>query len=172
MPRQPAAGGTPVSGKKLIAILAAASVLLVGGGGAFRYFLLQAAAAKSEESGSEGAAQAAAEEEGAYVAYLPLAPAFVVNFQPAQKVKARFLSVEIEAMPTDAEARESIAMHMPAVRNAVILHLSKQNYDTLVTPEGKEQLRAEVLAEIQQVMSRTAQRTSVRDIYFTSFVMQ
>lgn len=172
MPRQSAEGGRRGSGKKLIAILAAVSVLLVGGGGAFRYFLLQAAAARSEASGRDVAAQAGAEEEGAYAEYLPLAPAFVVNFQPAPKVTARFLSVEIEAMPTDAEARERIAMHMPAVRNAVILHLSKKNYDTLITPEGKEQLRAEVLAEIQQVMSRTAQRTSVKDIYFTSFVMQ
>ncbi|MCG3203277.1 MAG: hypothetical protein NFCOHLIN_03218 [Gammaproteobacteria bacterium] len=135
------------------------------------------AAADEESTGEE---EAAAEEEGGEegeeeTAYLPLAPAFVVNFQPGaggEKPKAKFLSVEIEAVPSSAELAERIKTHMPAIRNAVILLLSRQTYETLITPEGKEALRNEVLLEIQKVLKKTIRKKGIREIYFTSFVMQ
>ncbi|MCG3143574.1 MAG: hypothetical protein HONDAALG_00923 [Gammaproteobacteria bacterium] len=98
-----------------------------------------------------------------------------MNFQPGasgEKPKAKFLSVEIEAVPSSAELAEKIKTHMPAIRNAVILHLSRQTYETLITPEGKEALRHDVLLEIQKVLKKTIRKKGVREIYFTSFVMQ
>lgn len=130
----------------------------------------------ADEEGEEE--EATADEEGGEQgegAYLPLAPAFVVNFQPGpkgEKPRAKFLSVEIEALPASPSLAEKIKVHMPAIRNAVILHLSRQTYDTLITPQGKEALRKEVLAEIQKVLKKTIKKKGITEIYFTSFVMQ
>ena len=132
-----------------------------------------------DQEGAEVAEEEGGEEEGGEHdedgGYLPLAPAFVVNFQPSangQKPRAKFLSVEIEALPANPALGEKIKAHMPAVRNAVIMHLSRQKYETLITPEGKEKLRGEVLAEIQKALKKRIKKKGVTEIYFTSFVMQ
>ena len=58
------------------------------------------------------------------------------------------------------------------LRSNLILLLSDQSQDTLLSREGKEALRAEALAEIQRVMTELGGRPVVEALYFTSFVMQ
>lgn len=126
--------------------------------------------AAAEEGGGEHG------EGGGESAYLPLAPAFVVNFRPGpngEKPRAKFMSVEIEVLPASPAVGEKIKGNMPLVRNAVIMLLSEKTYDELVTPEGKEELRKEMIAKMQAVLKKpTKKKKSIEDIFFTSFVMQ
>lgn len=137
----------------------------------------------AEEEGGEEEEAAAEEggggehgEGGGESAYLPLAPAFVVNFRPGpngEKPRAKFMSVEIEVLPASPAIGEKIKGNMPLVRNAVIMLLSEKTYDELVTPEGKEELRKEMIAKMQAVLKKpTKKKKSIKDIFFTSFVMQ
>lgn len=178
---QPAGGK---SSRKPIIIIASVVAVLAIGGGTGAYFMLAGKhkgekEAAAESHGGEGEqAEGHGEGEGgeyAEVAYLSLAPAFVVNFQPGpagEKPKAKFLSVEIDAVVADAAAVEPIKEHMPAVRNSVIMLLSRQTYDELIKPEGKEKLRGEVLDEIRKILKKTLGKEGIREVYFTSFVMQ
>jgi flagellar FliL protein len=84
----------------------------------------------------------------------------------------RFLKVDLDAVAGNPLAIEEIKKHMPAVRNAIVMLLSGQQYEVLVTPEGKETLRGQVLAEVQRVLEAQTGEKVVDDIYFTSFVMQ
>ncbi|OGT19969.1 MAG: hypothetical protein A2V90_07730 [Gammaproteobacteria bacterium RBG_16_57_12] len=102
--------------------------------------------------------------------YMPLEPAFVVNFQGAGK--AKFLQVSVEVMARDPKVIEQVTQHMPAIRNSLILLFSSQNYDDITTAEGKEALRAKALTEVQTIMENETGDTGVESVYFTSFVMQ
>lgn len=110
------------------------------------------------------------EKEAAPAAYLALDPPFVVNIGQTENV--RFLQVSMEVMTKDPAVVEDVKQHMPAIRNSLVLLLSAQAYATLITPEGKEQIRAAALGEIQKILKEHTGRPGVEAVYFTGFVMQ
>ncbi|NOX91794.1 MAG: hypothetical protein GXP18_04895 [Gammaproteobacteria bacterium] len=102
--------------------------------------------------------------------YLPIDPAFVVNF--ASQGKARFLQVTVEVMTRDPLMPDQIKLHMPVIRNNLMLLFSSQSYDGVSTLEGKEALREEALEVVQQILEEETGDPGVEAVYFTSFVMQ
>ncbi len=118
-----------------------------------------------EDSGDE---EGDGEEQAAV--YLPIDPAFVVNF--ASQGKARFLQVTVEIMTRDPAVPDSVKLHMPVIRNNLMLLLSSQSYDSVSTLEGKETLREEALEVIQQILEEETGDPGIEAVYFTSFVMQ
>ena len=151
----------------MMLIIIIAVVLLLGGGGA-AFFLM---GGSEEPEVAEGEEAAAAEEEVAKEAfYFSLDPAFVVNFQG--KSRARFLQVNIDGVTREEELKQEVTKHLPQLRNNIVLLLSAKTYDELITPEGKEKVRAEILGEIQKVMEAETGKPAVENIFFTSFVMQ
>lgn len=198
---QPEAGG---SKKKLIILIVLGALALVGAAAGTTWFLVgskaeKAAVAKKDASSEDGAEnadgedaaaaegdgeEAAAEEggggghggEGGEKAspYVQLEPAFVVNFIDEKK-RTKFLKAEISLMAKSPKTQAAIKEHSPAVRNALVMLLSKQVYEQLVTAEGKDKLRADALAEVQAVLAKVAGKKvakGVTDLYFSSLVMQ
>jgi len=102
--------------------------------------------------------------------YLPIDPAFVVNF--ASQGKARFLQVTVEVMTRDPLMPDQIKLHMPVIRNNLMLLFSSQSYDGVSTLEGKEALREEALEVVQQILEEETGDPGIEAVYFTSFVMQ
>lgn len=102
--------------------------------------------------------------------YVPLDPAFVVNFSGDSDV--RFLQVTVEVGTRDPAVIDQVKEHRPAIRNALVLLFSSQQPEVLNTREGKEKLRSESLAEVQKVLKQETGRQGVESVFFTSFVMQ
>ena len=102
--------------------------------------------------------------------YIPLDPAFVVNF--ADSGKARFLQVTVEVMTRHQEVEEQVKNHMPVIRNNLVLLFSSQTYDSVSTLEGKEALREDALGVIQKILEEETGDPGIEAVYFTSFVMQ
>lgn len=102
--------------------------------------------------------------------YIPLDPAFVVNF--AEGDRARFLQVTVEVMTRNPLVEERVKTHMPVIRNNLVLLFSSQTYETVSTLEGKEGLREEALGVIQKVLEEETGDPGIDAVYFTSFVMQ
>jgi len=154
----------PASKKKLIIILVVVSVLLAGGGdGAF--VMLGSSDATSDEQ------TVAVETEGRKESlYIDLKPEFVVNLRDKHD-RPKFLKAEMSVATTDSDIEDAVDRHMPAIRNAVVLLLSRQIYDDLIPHEGKEQLRRQVLGEVQSVLVAQIGKPGVQDLYFSSFVM-
>lgn len=117
-----------------------------------------------EEEGGE------AVEETRPAVYMPIDPAFVVNF--ASQGKARFLQITVEVMTRDATVPDKVKLHMPVIRNNLMLLFSTQTYDTVSTLEGKESLREESLEVVQQILEEETGDPGIEAVYFTSFVMQ
>ena len=118
------------------------------------------------EEGGEGGV----DEEMKAAVYLPIDPAFVVNF--ASQGKARFLQITVEVMTRDEAVPEKVKLHMPVIRNNLMLLFSTQTYETASTLEGKELLREEALEVVQQILEEETGDPGIEAIYFTSFVMQ
>ena len=67
---------------------------------------------------------------------------------------------------------DAIKLHMPVIRDSVLMLFSMQNEDELASREGKEQFRAEILAEVQKVIEEHTGNPGVEAVYFTNLVMQ
>ena len=147
-----------------ILVIVLISLLLVGGtvGG-----LYVAGVFGGHES--DGEEEAASEEVGEAI-YIPVDPAFVVNF--AQGEKARFLQVTLELMTRSVEVEVQVQKHMPVIRNNLLLLFSGQTYDSVNTIEGKEALRQQALQSVQKILEEETGDPGVEAVYFTSFVMQ
>jgi flagellar protein FliL len=162
-------GGKKKSPMMLIIIVVV--VLIAGGGGAF---FMMGGESEEEIAAKEAEASGEAEgEEGETIAeahYFSLDPPFIVNF--TGESRARFLQVSIEGMTRDATVKEDITKHLPQVRNNIVLLLSGKTHNELNTPEGKADLRKQVLKEIQKILETETGKEGIEDVYFTSFVMQ
>ncbi|RMG51037.1 MAG: flagellar basal body-associated protein FliL [Gammaproteobacteria bacterium] len=150
--------------KKLILIIVGAVVLLLAGAGGAWFFLSGGEEAKSE------AKQEAQKPEQKPAMYESFDSPLVVNFEKRGPV--RLLQVDLSVMMRDEETRKAFRLHRPAMRNNLLLLLARQDYRELGTPEGKEKLRGEILAEINKVLKERAGGKEVEQVYFNKFVMQ
>lgn len=168
--------GSLVTKILLFGVLPLMTAIILVVGGLFVAGVIPGESSDSELSAEEGSDENAGEEgeegdgEQQAAVYLPIDPAFVVNF--ASQGKARFLQVTVEVMTRDPGVPDSVKLHMPVIRNNLMLLLSSQSYDSVSTLEGKETLREEALEVIQQILEEETGDPGIEAVYFTSFVMQ
>ena len=162
----------PKSRKGLIIIIVVALLVLGGGtGGAlFALGMLPGGSSAEASTAADGAPAEAAAPTRAEAVYVPLDPAFTVNFRGG--AGARYLQVAVEAMTRDPDVEAQIKRHMPVIRNDLTMLFSSKSARDLSTTEGKEALRSETLASIQKVLQSETGKPGVEAVYFTSFVMQ
>lgn len=157
------AGAVPAEtgkgGSKRTLLIAAVAVLLVGGGAAawFGGFL-------APKDGAEAKAVALPP------IYFDIDSNLIVNFQGGGRI--RFLQLGVQAMTRDPAVIEVLKQHHPLIRNNLILLLSEQSQEQLVTREGKAALADAALAEIQKILTEQYGKPGVEAVYFTTFVMQ
>ena len=109
--------------------------------------------------------------EGPYLALDP----FVVNIQDGSRL--RFMQVKVQLMSGNSQIHQAIKMHMPAVRDALVMLLSHQNVEGLGSLEGREALRAQALTAAQSVVTQftgvaPTAGAAIEAVYFTDFVIQ
>lgn len=172
-----------------IIIIAILATVLLGGGlvGATFYFVsgMQTAEAdgskktKSEEDADgeeeEGEEEEEEDEEPKGPAiYHSMDPKFVVSFRD-QRV-ARFMQFSIEVMARDKAVMDLIDEHSPAIRSSLIMLFDSQNNAAMSTREGKQQLLANVVTDINETLKTMTGNDEldvvVESAYFTSFVIQ
>lgn len=103
--------------------------------------------------------------------YQPLDPALVINFEQADG-STRFLQLTMQVMARDQAVIDAVQNHLPQIRNNYLFLISNREYSDLASVAGKEQLRAELLAEVRSIIKKNFGEEGVEDVYFTSFVMQ
>ena len=149
---------------KLILLLVLALLLAVGlSVGATWFFLHQ--------SESKPAVDPALANLKPAAIYEPLAPAFVVNFN--QNGRQRFMQVSITMQGRDQAALDALKVHMPVIRNNLVMMFSGQGFDTLAgSPVGQEMLRQKATAVVQEVAQKEVGKPVVDQLLFTNFVLQ
>ncbi len=102
--------------------------------------------------------------------YFPLKPPLIVNYQA--RGRQRFLQAEITLMSREDDVIEAVEIHMPMIRNSLILLFSGQVYEELQTDEGRELLRQDALLELQTIMQQELGKPGIEKVLFTNLVMQ
>lgn len=158
--------GNAMSPVKLIIIIFLCFMLATGGTIAALFM----AGVFDRGADGGGATEKVVEEKVSEAIYIPLEPAFVVNF--AQGSKARFLQVTLEVMTRRPEVEQQLGKHMPVIRNNLLLLFSSQTQENVSTLDGKEALRNQALETVQGILEQETGDTGIEAVYFTSFVMQ
>jgi len=102
--------------------------------------------------------------------YVSLDPAFVATFHGSPT--AQFVQFDLEVAVTGKHVEEALKTHAAAIRNGLVMLLSSQDPDALLTQEGKEHLRVRIRDEIRAMLEELIAEPGVIDAYFTSFLMQ
>ena len=102
--------------------------------------------------------------------YVEFGEPFVVNFIEGTQI--RYLQVRIEGMTRDPSVPAQVGKHLPRIRNNLVFMFSGFDYASLGTVAGKQRIRDEALAEVQNVLRQEVGDAGIEAIYFTSFVMQ
>jgi len=160
----PAEGGAGKGRLKLIIILAVAFLLAVGASVGGTWFFLSRGAKPAEAPPAE----VSSGKKPAL--YEVLAPSFVVNFN--QNGRQRYLQVSVALMGRDQAQLDALQEQMPLVRNQLVMLFSSQNFDSLITPVGKEMLRQQATASIQELAKKATGQLAVEQVLFTNFVLQ
>lgn len=159
--------GEAAEGKKKsklpLFIILGVSLLVLGGGGFFAYTKFLAPPPVSVE---EELAPAKPQEIINAVGEMFDLEQFVVNLSdPKGK---RYLKVKITIELESVEVVERVTKVMPKLRDVVIIMLTSLTFEEVMTPEGKIQIRDELLERFNQ----TLRPDRVKNIYFTEFVVQ
>lgn len=122
------------------------------------------------------AAEAPAEEDPASgmanLIYYTLGASFVTNYDGAGRLKYLKTDIAVRIEPGTAPMLD---MHLPYIRNKLVVLLAAQLEENLISTQGKETLRVQALNEVKAALDflvgpGTGER--VRNLYFTSFVVQ
>ena len=102
--------------------------------------------------------------------YEPMAPAFVLNYNA--NGRQRYMQVSMTLQARNQADLDALKVHMPVIRNNLLMLLGGQTVSSLTNREDKESLRKQALAEVQKIMKANTGEAGVEDLYFTSFVVQ
>lgn len=153
--KQPRKGGN----KTLVIVIITLSLALTGGVFAYTKFL---------NHGGGAADPAKAEQEkqkhATKSALIALDP-FVMNLAE----QGRFLKVSMQFEIADAATLPVVTEKVPQLRDAIITLVSSKSADALASPEGKFQLKDEILLRANQSVGGGV---TFKNLYFTEFVMQ
>jgi flagellar FliL protein len=161
------------SKKKLILFIVLATVIIgVSIGGTLLALKLLAPTPEVSQELDAGGKPIVAVVEGikSPAIYFPLRPALIVNYNA--KGRQRFLQTEISIMTRDEEVVAAVELHMPMIRNNLIILFSGQTYNELQTDEGRQLLKQDSLKELQNIMQQVIGKPGIEKVLFTNFVMQ
>ncbi len=144
---------------KLLLVLLLLLSLLIGGAGA--YFFLFAKKSEKEEE----APKPTVSPEAVGVMY-KLEPAFIVNLADPELTMYARVSLTLEV--SSPEVITEVQKREPIIRDAIIEILSNKTSRELRSPEGREQLKLEIIKRINTVLVQGG----IRNVYFTEFVVQ
>ncbi len=146
----------PKSRKRLWIALAAVTLLAAGGGGAAWWFLRPVHEAPKVAKPAPPAPPVFVELE-----------TFTVNL-----AGDRILQTTLTLQVGKTEDAEQLKVYMPQVKNRLLMLLSSKNVDELQTTEGKESLRADIVARLRAPYEKGLEAPAVNGVFLTSFVIQ
>lgn len=156
----PAAEGGKSKKRLIIVILIAILAIGAGAGGTW-YFMQQAGDEEAEEEKPKPKAKP--------TTFIDL-EVFTVNLQPEES--GQYLQVGLTVKARETEVVQEIAKQMPSIRNRILMLLSSKKAVEISGINGKQQLSQQIADEIRQSLDSEDLQEDVREVLFTSFVIQ
>jgi flagellar FliL protein len=149
---------------KMIILIVVALLLAIGLSVGATWFFMHSA-----ESKPAAAAETAVAGKQAAI-FEPLLPAFVANYN--QNGRQRYMQVSITMMGRNQADIDALKVHMPVIRNNLVMLFSGQDFATLASPVGQEMLRQKATASVQEVAQKELGKVAIEQLLFTNFVLQ
>ncbi len=111
------------------------------------------------------------EDTGPQFAYYTLQPDLTTNFHTSGK-KLGYLQVRIDIMVSDATLVPLLEQHAPLIRDAVIALLGEQGENRVKSLSGREELRKELMALLNEILLPETGKTVISDLLFTKYLYQ
>jgi len=118
----------------------------------------------TEQTEGEGATQSVS------AIYLPLKPAFVVNYGGLGRLK--YIKAEVAVRLDSTDAANAVRHHMPYIRNNLVMLFASQTDESLDSQAGKEALRQDALAEVRKILLEEDGQEGVVDVFFNTLIVQ
>ena len=144
------------SNKSLFIVIGIIVVALVGGMAAYALLFSN----KTVENAPEAKHELKKDTKTSLIAL----DSFVLNLAE----QGRFLKVTMQFEIADAANQQLVTDKTPQLRDAIITLVSSKSAEALSSPEGKLQIKDELLLRANQAIGKDA----FKNLYFTEFVMQ
>jgi len=108
-------------------------------------------------------------DESSPVTYFAMKPSIVTNLTGGPK----FIRTDIQLL-TREDRLDDVKLHVPSLRHELLMLLSEQDGNSLLTPNGKESFRQSALAALQTILKKRTGTDDliIEDLYFTSFYVK
>jgi flagellar FliL protein len=143
-------------GNKTLIIIIAAACIVLGAGGFVGFKLL------ASKGGEEEPKKVEVAEKTSIISLDP----FVLNLAD----RGRYLKVTIQFEIADNSFQEALTRKTPQIRDTIITLVSSKSLNSISSPEGKFQLKDELLFRANQIMG--LDKDVIKNLYFSEFVMQ
>lgn len=150
------------SRKKLFILIGIGLLALLSSAGGVAFFLLGGEDAPEQEVPAEPVQQEAI--------YQPLDPAFVVNY--AVSGRQRYMQVSVVLMSRDAAGMAKLNQHLPLIRNQLVMLFGSEDFESLMTPEGKQALRDKATLAVKALLEKEVGNPVIESVLFTNMVLQ
>ncbi|NWF52151.1 MAG: flagellar basal body-associated FliL family protein [Nitrospirae bacterium] len=141
--------------KKLIIIIAGAFLVLIISG--FITYMVLHSSGKSDGASHKN------EETSVKATLVPIEP-LILNLSE----QGRFLKITMQFEISDPSYQQFVSDYIPQLKDAIIILISSKSSDSISSPEGKLQLKDEILLRANQTVGKDI----FKNLYFTEFVMQ
>ncbi|SDK92096.1 flagellar FliL protein [Modicisalibacter muralis] len=96
---------------------------------------------------------------------------FTVNLQ-SEEYAQRLLYIGLSLKVADEATQQLIMEHMPQVRSRLLMLLSSQSAEDLISPQGKQALSKEILALFDEPFSDPQPPLRIQNVLYTDFIVQ
>ncbi|UJP05943.1 MAG: flagellar basal body-associated protein FliL [Nitrosomonas sp.] len=156
------AGGSNKSKKSLIVMMLIAVIAIGAGAGGTWYFMKMSTADEEDEPVKP-------KPKLRPTTFMEL-DIFTVNLQPEEN--NQYLQVGLTVKVRETEVVQEITKQMPAIRNKILMLLSSKKAAEIAGITGKQQLSQQIADEIRRTMDNEDLQEDIREVLFTSFVIQ
>lgn len=104
--------------------------------------------------------------------YYPIEEPFTINFQNQSDNKVRYLQIKVALMSHQDSVINSAELNLPMIQDALRNLFTDQDYQTVSTVAGRQQLQLAALNLVQSLLKEETGRGGLDQVYFTSFILQ
>lgn len=148
--------------RKSLAIGAALLLLSIAVSGAWLYYARDPGAADS----SSNAANLQQGDSRVEIGPMVDIREFIVNI--ISEDNSHYLRISMTIELSNKDAYDEMNMRMPQIRDAILMLASSKTFEELYDVHGKKQLKAELLIELNEMLTRG----KAVAVYFNDFVVQ
>ncbi|CAM5213718.1 flagellar basal body-associated FliL family protein [Alishewanella longhuensis] len=106
------------------------------------------------------------------VVYYGFDPDIVTNYVADNRRTLGYVRVSVELMLPSKDLLRTIEYHEPIILDTIIGILSKQPEQKIKSLTGREEVRQQILEQLQFILKRETGQTMIQDVLFTKYMYQ